>query len=60
VCDVGCGSGILGIVAGLRGAKVICTDLNPYAVKKAKINGKLNNISIESFRGDCLSALPHE
>ncbi len=60
VCDVGCGSGILGIIAGLRGAKVICTDLNPYAVKKAKINGKLNNISIESFQGDCLSALPHE
>ncbi|BAZ40818.1 type 11 methyltransferase [Calothrix sp. NIES-4101] len=59
VCDVGCGSGILGIAAGLKGAKVVCTDLNPYAVEKAKINGKLNNISIKSFQGDCLSALPN-
>lgn len=60
ICDVGCGTGILGIAAGLKGARVVCTDLNPYAVEMSNINGKLNNVSIASFQGDCLDALPVE
>jgi methylase of polypeptide subunit release factors len=39
VLDMGCGTGIMGIVMGLRGAnEVIFSDCSPAAVKNAKIN----------------------
>jgi len=41
--DVGCGSGILGIVASKLGAVVDACDTDPLAVKSAKENYKLNN-----------------
>jgi ribosomal protein L11 methyltransferase len=41
--DVGCGSGILGIVANKLGAVVDACDTDPIAVKSAKENFKLNN-----------------
>jgi len=41
--DVGCGSGILGIVANKLGAIVDACDTDPIAVKSAKENFKLNN-----------------
>ena len=43
--DVGCGSGILGIVAAKLGAKVFLCDIDSVAIKSAKENFKLNNIS---------------
>ncbi len=43
--DVGCGSGILGIVASKLGAKVDACDTDPLAVKSAKENFELNNVS---------------
>ena len=45
VLDVGCGSGILGIVASKLGAKeVVMTDIDECAVDSAKHNSKLNNV----------------
>jgi ribosomal protein L11 methyltransferase len=43
VLDVGCGSGILGIVASKLGAEVDLCDTDPLAVESAKENFKLNN-----------------
>lgn len=43
VLDVGCGSGILGIVANKLGAEVDACDTDPLAVKSAKENFELNN-----------------
>lgn len=46
IIDVGCGSGILGIAAGLLGAgDVLGVDIDPVAVKTAKENVKINNLS---------------
>lgn len=46
VCDIGCGSGILGIVAAKVGAgKVICSDLDANAVVVAKENVEKNGVS---------------
>ena len=42
LCDVGCGSGILGIVANKLGAVVDACDTDPLAVKSAKENFELN------------------
>ena len=47
--DVGCGSGILGIVGSKLGAKVDACDTDPLAVKSAKENFKLNNVSYENI-----------
>ena len=45
VLDVGCGSGILGIVASKLGAKkVVMTDIDQCAVTASEHNAKLNNI----------------
>ncbi len=41
--DVGCGSGILGIVASKLGAKVDACDTDPLAVASTKENFELNN-----------------
>ncbi len=41
--DVGCGSGILGIVASKLGAVVDACDTDPMAVKSTKENFELNN-----------------
>jgi ribosomal protein L11 methyltransferase len=42
--DVGCGSGILSIVAAKKGAKVDLCDTDELAVKSAKENFELNNV----------------
>jgi release factor glutamine methyltransferase len=45
VLDLGTGSGILAIFAADRARKVIATDINPYAIRNARINSKLNKLS---------------
>jgi len=49
VLDVGCGSGILGIVANKLGAKVDACDTDPLAVDSAKENYELNNTKYENI-----------
>jgi len=44
VLDVGTGCGILGILAAEKAASVLAVDLNPYAVRCAKVNSKLNDV----------------
>lgn len=44
VLDVGTGCGILGIIAADKAAKVVMVDINPYAVRCAKKNAKLNGV----------------
>jgi ribosomal protein L11 methyltransferase len=52
--DMGCGTGVLGILASMReAAKVDCVDIEPHAVENAKENAGHNNISgIEFAVGD--------
>ncbi len=47
--DVGCGSGILGIVANKLGANVDACDTDPLAVESAKENYELNNATYENI-----------
>lgn len=44
VFDIGCGSGILGIAAAQRGAKVYACDVDPVAVRAARDNFKANGV----------------
>jgi len=47
--DVGCGSGILGIVANKLGANVDACDTDPLAVESAKENYELNNATYQNI-----------
>ena len=49
VLDVGAGCGILGIVAADKASKVVAVDVNPYAVRCAKANAKLNRVIDKMF-----------
>ena len=48
VLDVGCGSGILGIVAAKLGARVDACDTDPLAVSSTKENYVLNNVKFNT------------
>ena len=55
VLDCGCGTGILGIVAGKLGAKRVCAyDIDEWSVKNTIHNAELNDVDkiIEVLHGD--------
>jgi release factor glutamine methyltransferase len=45
VLDMGTGCGILGIVAGANAVSIIGVDVNPYALRCARENTKLNGLA---------------
>jgi 16S rRNA (guanine1207-N2)-methyltransferase len=53
VLDVGCGAGVIGVVAGRRGAaSVTMTDVNLLAVAAARRNATLAGVPVEVVAGD--------
>ena len=47
VMDFGCGSGVLGIAAAVKGAKdVFCFDIDPRALEASKKNVELNKVDV--------------
>jgi HemK-related putative methylase len=62
VLDLGTGSGIVGVRAALRGAHVIATDVNPEAVRCARMNALLNRVEdrIDVREGDLYEAVRGE
>lgn len=57
VLDLGTGSGILALTAAQK-AETVAVDLNPYAVRCAKENAKLNHAQNVAFlQGDLFKAL---
>jgi len=62
VLDMGTGCGILGILASEKASRVIAVDVNPYAVRCAKENSKLNSVAGKMLfvRGDLFRPLRTE
>jgi len=62
VCDMGCGSGIVGLYALKMGAqKVIQADINPFAVQNALENGRINGYGEKEviiYKSDCFDNVP--
>ncbi len=59
VLDLGCGSAIAGLAAGLAGAaRVIVSDIDPFALWMAERNAAANGIALESGTGNLLDAPP--
>jgi len=59
VLDMGTGCGILGILAAKKASAVVAVDVNPYAVRCAKENAKLNNVQNKIYyvQGDLFTPL---
>ena len=63
VLDMGTGCGILAVLAAKKAEKVVATDINPYAIKCAEKNAKMNCVEdkIEFRLGDLFQPIrPHE
>ncbi|MCS7124218.1 MAG: class I SAM-dependent methyltransferase [Candidatus Bathyarchaeota archaeon] len=62
VLDMGTGCGILGIIASEKASRVVAVDINPFAVRCAKENAKLNGVSDKMFfiQGDLFTPLKAE
>lgn len=60
VLELGSGSGLVSVLAGLRGAKrVTAADINPEAVKNTEFNFKKFNLeNVQVFLSDVFSAVP--
>jgi release factor glutamine methyltransferase len=59
VVDIGTGCGILGIIAAKKAARVVATDINPFAVLCARNNAQINDVADRMFfvQGDMFSPL---
>lgn len=58
VLDVGCGAGVIGVVAGRRGAgAVTMTDVNLLAVAAARRNAPLAGVPVDVVAGDVYSGV---
>jgi len=60
VVDLGCGSGLLSLVAARLGARVLAVDRNPLCVALTRRNLSLNGLSAEVREADLLRLLPLE
>lgn len=64
VLEIGSGCGLIGLECARRGANVICTDINPYAIKLVRKNTKRNHRllkgTIEVREGDLFSVIKDE
>lgn len=61
VLDVGCGTGVIGVVAGRRGAGLVTmTDINLLAIAAAERNADLSEAPVVVMAGDVYSAVDDE
>lgn len=56
VLDIGCGSGILSILAKKLGAKSVdACDIDPIAIDSTNDNARINNVDVNAFESDLFS-----
>lgn len=58
VLEIGCGSGLLSIVAAKRGCSVFAADVNPAAVECAERNAEANGAKIKTAQSDLFRNVP--
>jgi release factor glutamine methyltransferase len=56
--ELGCGSGLISVVAAKNGANVTASDINRLAISCALDNAQLNGVQILTFQSDVFSNIP--
>lgn len=54
-CDVGTGSGVLGLRMAARGARVVAVDVSPQAALLARANARRNGLGLHVVQGSLLA-----
>ncbi len=57
VLEIGCGSGLLSIIAAKSGCDVVAADINTAAVECAERNAELNSVKIKTVRANLFDNL---
>jgi release factor glutamine methyltransferase len=57
VLELGCGSGLLSLIAAKKGAIVTSIDINPKAVENVQLNAGINNLHITPLNSDLFTAV---
>ncbi len=62
VLDLGCGTGVVSVFAAQQAGRVVAVDINPAAVRCARINALLNGVEsmVEVREGDLWTPLANE
>jgi release factor glutamine methyltransferase len=60
VLEIGCGPGLLAIIAAKRGCNVLAADVNPAAVECTERNAGLNNVEIKVAQSDLFQCINGE
>jgi release factor glutamine methyltransferase len=55
--DVGCGAGIVAMIAARAGAQVTATDMNPHAVRLTAANAHTNGLALEAVCTDLVAGV---
>ena len=55
--ELGCGSGLISIIAASKGAEVIATDIHPKAVQNTNYNAQRNNMPIRVVQSDLFTEI---
>lgn len=58
--ELGCGSGLISVLAAQKGAKVLASDLNPQAIENALLNAKKNNVEVQVVESDLFKKIPKQ
>jgi release factor glutamine methyltransferase len=59
ILDVGTGSGIVALYAARLGARVCAVDIDPLAVRTARVNAMLNDVELDVREGDLFEPFAH-
>lgn len=56
--ELGCGSGIISLLASRKGAVVTASDINPLAVENTMENATLNHLIVTAIQSDLFNDIP--
>lgn len=55
--EVGCGAGVVSLVAARAGADTVATDVNPAAVALTRHNARENGLAVEALQADLMASV---
>ncbi len=56
--ELGCGSGIISVLASQKGAEVTSSDINSKAIENVLLNAKKNHVEVDAIHSDLFNQLP--
>lgn len=58
--ELGCGTGIISVLAAKKNARVVASDINPTAIENAKLNATKNEVAITTYFSDLFVDIPQQ